>query len=480
MKHLRRLKNNRGILLVSSYFILSLFLIYSNALTLRTVTHRAATTYLHDRLQALDLAQGAMEQLRDDLYTYFASQVYQVTYQGNALQALDWLDALGRGQATTPTFDLANISGVAEGGGTSEGDPRRAVLPSGTGKAWIASIDSTDEGNMLAPRSITLDAKATVGGVTKRIRATYEIALGMSDIFRYVYFVNNYGWMTNGPNSFIQIDGEVRSNGDFTFDGNLDRLYMDGDLYASTNPGLVNPLTQEPAEGLLQGDPTEDWFGPGSGYFIGWGKLTTRPERRLTFPGQPTIGGGPTEYLPYGSGWDTDYPQQRFERQTTQDIPYLGNLDLYKNLALSHGDGAGSSLIYNAPGADGLYGTNDDVRTTMNAVSEQSGPMILVGTKAKPLVIDGPVVINGDVIIRGYVTGQGTIYAGRNVHVVGNVRYLYPPVWPRLIRNNQTGQIKGYGQTGFEQGIWYEDLGSVCTGGTYMPSSGGPPESRCN
>ena len=49
----------------------------------------------------------------------------------------------------------------------------------------------------------------------------------------------------------------------------------------------------------------------------------------------------------------------------------------------------------------------------------------------KPIRINGPVVVAGDVIIKGKVTGQGTIYSGRNIHIIGNLTYVDPPSWPK-------------------------------------------------
>jgi len=60
----------------------------------------------------------------------------------------------------------------------------------------------------------------------------------------------------------------------------------------------------------------------------------------------------------------------------------------------------------------------------------EKGSVILVGTAAHPIEIKGPVYVDGDVVIRGFVTGQGTIYAGRNIHIVGDLVYLNPPSWP--------------------------------------------------
>ncbi|MDO8970913.1 MAG: hypothetical protein Q7U74_09510, partial [Saprospiraceae bacterium] len=32
---------------------------------------------------------------------------------------------------------------------------------------------------------------------------------------------------------------------------------------------------------------------------------------------------------------------------------------------------------------------------------------------------------------KGKITGQGTIYSGRNTHILGNLEYVHPPSWPK-------------------------------------------------
>lgn len=55
------------------------------------------------------------------------------------------------------------------------------------------------------------------------------------------------------------------------------------------------------------------------------------------------------------------------------------------------------------------------------------GNLVLVGTVDRPIVLNGDVFVTGDVVIKGYVTGKGTIYAGRNTYVAGDVVYKNPP-----------------------------------------------------
>ncbi|MDP2990417.1 MAG: hypothetical protein Q8O57_07625, partial [Kiritimatiellota bacterium] len=73
---------------------------------------------------------------------------------------------------------------------------------------------------------------------------------------------------------------------------------------------------------------------------------------------------------------------------------------------------------YAGAGPDGIAGTADD------------NCLVLDGSSS-PITIHGMVVIKGDLIIRGNVTGQGAIYSGRNVHIVGDLSYVNPPGWPK-------------------------------------------------
>ena len=52
-----------------------------------------------------------------------------------------------------------------------------------------------------------------------------------------------------------------------------------------------------------------------------------------------------------------------------------------------------------------------------------SGNLILVGTDAKPITIDGTIAVDGDVIITGKVEGTGNIVAKGNIYVVGDTTY---------------------------------------------------------
>lgn len=443
-----RARDERGVLLIGSYLILSLFLIYSSALTIRTSAQQLGATRIHDTFQALDLAQAAMEQVREDLY---AGVQFRSGMSGDVLGALDWLDDIDTGSATNPNFYY-----------TAENAALEVDLPSGSGSAWVESIDMVDPMNQLSPRDVVIQSVAEVGGVRRRIRSLYRVDMGVSDVFRYAYFVNNYGWLTQSGSTSIEVYGDVRANGDLMFSGTMTSFKVNGDAYASQNPNVINPITESAATGDITGDPSQatSW----SNY---WSNkpAAARPSQKLVSNSSPAIqGSDPT----YAQGWESDVPQQSFyENQAVQDIPYMGDLELYRTMATAHKSGAGSTVSFRNVGSDGVPGTADDYSQTISSNYASTEPLILIGTTTNPIVLDGPFVANGDVIIRGVVSGKGSIYAGRNVHVVGSITYKKPLQWLKVERDTHTGRLREVSAG--------TNLGTVCNNGAYVVPGGTVP-----
>lgn len=509
MKAGQGIQNNRGIALLMSYMFLSAFLAYSMVLTLRTVTARQAVETLRNGFQAMDLAQGAMEQLREDMSFFLTNIVSAQVVSNNLIDTLQWLDSVGT-KSENPIFDIPledrNRDGlitVADGDGIADGraDHPRCIdetdLPTiiesrcapateavALPRAWITQVVSTNPADPLAPRDVTIIAEAKVGSTTKQIRATYRFALGLSDIFRYAYFVNNYGWFSAGSSSSVVINGEVRANGNLAFLGDMTKFTVNGDLYASDNPAVIQPQTwpSEPATGSITGDPSQM-----TDLLQYWQTKSpqARPARNVTFPGQPAIG-GVQKILPYGMGWDSDHPEQRrFESQPTQDIPYLGDLSLYRDLSKSLNGELYTWWYDSATNTTGEVWIHDGEvhtykdwydgsqmhfeETTRSA--DDPTPLVIQSASGDAIWISGPVVVGGDVIIKGSIYGQGTIYSGRNVHIVGDIKAIWStPEWPTIERQTSDGTL--IVKSGYYSG---QTAGRVCNDGTYVVPGGQAP-----
>ncbi len=135
---------------------------------------------------------------------------------------------------------LATYSGSIPGGGNYTGGViSYTLVDSYTRVAVIRCVGWIDmNGNGV------LDANEPC----KTVDVTATYALQRSGVFDYTYFINNYGWMEGfGPNDLV-VNGDMRSNGDFTISDGSPTI--NGSVYAAQNQELVPPavgIVNQPA-----------------------------------------------------------------------------------------------------------------------------------------------------------------------------------------------------------------------------------------
>ncbi|MBL8900011.1 MAG: hypothetical protein JNM84_20440 [Planctomycetes bacterium] len=224
------------------------------------------------------------------------------------------------------------------------------------------------------------------GGVERRLVARSEMA--PAELFDYSYFLNNWGWFYGDS---IVTNGNVRSNGQFDA----------GDTAATVNGTPRYRRVIKNGTNFSLQDKQDD-----GGVYSGWDIVGTGRLRGM----------GATA-------------ANQYEFQETLEMPNLTELGLYESLAKTKGSTVRVS--------EGL-----STARTINAVfgddSGESGNLYLVGTTAKPIVINGPIVARGHVFIKGVVSGQGAIYAGGNIYVGDDVTYLNPPATTRPTSNDKS------------------------------------------
>lgn len=261
----------------------------------------------------------------------------------------------------------------------------------GKGK-YSVTIESVTQIPVQNKRKVKIVSTGTVGQVSETIKVEVIYGFGVSRVFDNTYFINNYGWFWGGAEKF---QGDVRANGQFSVRG---AQRVNGDVYATEGV--------DTSQGSFFYDDLDRYYQTAS----------TRAR-----PGDPPCPGGgsyPGGYDAFADMYDSsgyardpNNPQIHGAEEETP-MPYLGDLSYYQQLAISQNGTIkqGSQTIVN-----NVY----------------SGTLTLVGTSQNPIKIDGPVVVTNDVILKGVVQGQGTIYAGRNVHIIGNLTYKNPPSWPK-------------------------------------------------
>ncbi len=241
-------------------------------------------------------------------------------------------------------------------------------------------------------------------GVSKSIEETIEYGLARSSLFNNAYFVNNFGWMYGGQ---CIVNGQARANGDFSIDQGT---YVNGAIYAAPNQEIgAAGIARVNGGGIPKTMSIAEY----------WQKTGERT--------RPTTPPGNDPSINYPMGYDGTTTLNSYQEPV--EMPFIGDLSYYKALAAARegkvkiGGETVVDAVYNGVGPSGLETAPD------------KGCVTLIGTKSNPIVINGPVVVDRDVVISGYVSGQGTIYAGRNIHIVGNITYINPPSWKKPDQN---------------------------------------------
>jgi Tfp pilus assembly protein PilX len=360
-----------GSALIVFFMVMVVLSILFVAFMSRSVSNSRATQKEKDVLQAYALAETGLDQVKRELFELF--ETYYIS-QGQISTAFTWFDDL----VTDPTHKYPGI-------------PVNATLASAPGGTYTVRITAVDIANTV-PKDITVVSTATVHDTTKTITAIVRYSMSPSKVFDFSYFVNNYGWFWGNG---ITSQGDIRSNGNFSFNYNPT---VNGDVYGSINLDLG-------AAGTITGTTSNSAI---AAYRTN-ADLTSRPTNPTADP-QDINGDGILEEFPYENGYDGI--SDRMPSQQLLDMPFLGDMQYYKDLAVTHNGTikqGGVTLVNN----------------------NFTGNIVLIGTDANPIEISGPVVISGDVLIKGKVTGQGCIYSGRNTHILGNLEYVNKPSWPK-------------------------------------------------
>lgn len=278
----------------------------------------------------------------------------------------------------------------------------------------------------------------------KIVTSVTKLVLSRSQVFDYTYFVNNYGWWYGFSPSMAIINGDMRANGDFHFSGGTPTV--NGSVYAAPNNKLIPP-----AEGTVNMAPVQ------------WSLSTYESNSLSASRRRPAY--NPSVFGPYGTpSWEKykdviydpvgqvvqgklsgavigdrrgyrNYQNTLLDTTPTRTLvmPDLSDLSRYIEISTNYVDRepAFEDGTPNPNFGKGAYvevwndTANKYVRVDNNGVV--NGSAILIGTTSRPIRIHGPVTFTQDCVIKGVVEGQGTIYTGRNIHIVGSIKYKNPP-----------------------------------------------------
>jgi len=288
---------------------------------------------------------------------------------------------------------------------------------------------------------LSLIARATRANIgapssSLTILERFSFASDNSSVFKNAYFVNNFGWFQG---SGCTANGDVRANGDMRVDSGCT---VNGNIYAAANEELGSLGVLLDSNGNLCYGQMQAFSAYNSGAssrtrptkknadgVITWMDGYDAPSKLVTTTGRES-----TMLRCYASNVNNGNWNDIVAKGI--EMPYISDLSIYKEYARQKG----GTLTYTEYTKTASGSLKAGSRKTVNAVYTGTGPsgdaaladngaLVLYGTQTSPIVVNGPVVIPSDIILKGYVKGQGTIYCGRNIHVVGNVQYVDSPSW---------------------------------------------------
>ena len=346
---------------------------------------------------------------------------------GTMVSAFDWF---GVGDITTVTRTI----GAQNGRGTSVTLDNSVTNCGCTVRVRVGRVRHPANTQWAEVTFVAEAVRENRGGTESRqvVAETVRFAQERSKVFNNAYFVNNYGWFQG---SGCTANGDVKANGNMYLDSGCK---INGNVYAARNTELG-----------VAGDVTN--YGTMDAYSTY--RTTTYGAANMSRPlaVDPTTGdavaGGYAAPTSVTTQDKKDRVHANLERET--EMPFIGDLTStssdYRQW-IEELRAADSSMCKITQGGKVIVDKFfDGTGPSGDPTLADKGVLVLEGTQANPIVVNGPVIVASDVIIKGYVKGQGTIYSGRNVHIVGNIQYVNPPSWSgkRANSNNSLKDMLG-------------------------------------
>ena len=364
-------------------------------------------------------AQSAIEDVKTRIQQRFADYVgasgTSVRIDPREAEAYNWFDNVSNGGLTIGLASAKSqpltINGSLEFNGCS---------------VEVRIGRNVDHETDSAIAAVPIVATATYGypdglSVSATIQESVCFATGQSKVFDYAYFVNNYGWMSG---SSFRINGDFRANGDVS----LTKSTVNGFIYAAENDEVG-------AEGKVKLSSSPQIWDQGT--YRSSASKTARPDKGdYNAPGAYDA---PVSKGTITKSTTAKNTGKKIVNEVAQPIPmpFVSDLDNYVEYATEKG-GTLTGPAYSYTDSAGVRHNvaQKEIAAHYNGVGPSGdtsladkGALVLIGTSSNPITISGPVVVDSDVIIKGYVTGKGTIYSGRNIHIIGDITYKNAPKW---------------------------------------------------
>jgi hypothetical protein len=388
---MNRGKQSKGIALISVLFIAAVVLILASTFIFTIVRERQSATSSKLMNDSLQVADALSERARMQILQEFDSSSYTPA---------NFLLELKEGSNSDLNAMLAASADI-----TIEGRKGKWRISDYTGNG-VSLADATKSLNN--PQTLKwIEVSATVTTATGTQTVIRRINMGEGELFRLAMLARN----TNCIYCHLRVNGDVGSLGDL-------------------RPGWGKEL-----DGVAPPHGWEDGWNSGNGsevdgnVFIATEASEDANENMTDAAKSDSSLDKKINGTVFTGVVEEGYKQSPLPRDTSNppdgipDFPFIererarknarGSISSNKYMAVVPLDSSSISVLPTA------------ITAPLNGVID--GNLILEGTLANPIKLDGDIYVTGDVIIKGYVEGRGAIYSGRNTYVAGNIQYKNPP-----------------------------------------------------
>ena len=411
------LKRHRGVALITVLILLSLCLFFVTALLIRSNNTIFMVDFQQRATQARYIAESAALQRGVLMRQSFEKFNNTASVAVNA--ALPTGTDIMTCSAYTCTINDAPVYSA-----TSTNTPIgyadvsiQYTTPAGSTTDSCVTI--TSEGSTV-PRS-------TTGQLTRTVKLTYHLDTVTSPVFNFAYFMNHWAWFSGYSQSQCQIFGNTGANANFDVlsgtlsvnNANMPAVNVFGTLYNNnSNPSANNnsPFSALNVRANISGVQTASGFGNIAGSVnpvAGLGRMPT-----LTNLADIANESGTTITSAKTQAQQGNSVLQMRTYEVTSTNPFtLSSTYVVKQTYTTTG-------VYGATGS----GQKENLVLAGTPVNQMvAGYNKNIDASGKPTVdvvsVTGPVVVKGNVVLQGLVEGRGTLFAGRNLYLAGNVQY---------------------------------------------------------
>ena len=395
-------RKNRGFVLTGVLMLLLIASLVGGAFLFSARSSFATIDQWRSRDECLLGVQSGLERRK-----YAVDQAFRTNY--NVLRTWDSLDTLSAFHGTTTEEKWTNHYSTS---------PHVVTVQVHTSVGTVTKTVS----NYTAQVTLTYEASATHNGIRRKVReevyyrfaSAPEVGGGDGSVFDNVFFIDNIGFFS-GVNA--DFNGDVYANKDL--DLQYSSVMVNGDRYSG-----ANILAHRDYKNQTWAKYREQNYAD-----------RARPAENTDFNRSNT-----NTYWPQGYNDET---VASYEWAEIKELPFIGPLSEYQAYAIEAGGAVSQAHFVTSDGVVTNSGQTvyavwgDQAGENAGIGTNDTGCLILIGTYDNPINISGVVVATGDIYIKGYYTGQGTLYAGRNIHIIGNLVAKDPPTWPKTDSNPQ-------------------------------------------